>query len=60
MNVKVVGLLFAVLSHILSNQQKIMAHMSLTKYYSDHGYDDITEELINKCDSLSKQYEHDN
>lgn len=61
MNDEAVRLLFDSLSHILSNQQKIMRHMGITKYDSDFGYDDDkTGELICECSSLSKQYEHDN
>lgn len=61
MNDEAVRLLFDSLSHILSNQQKIMRHMGITKYDSDFGYDDDkTGELICECMSLSRQYEHNN
>ena len=61
MNDEAVRLLFDSLIHILSNQQKIMRHMGITKYDSDYGYDDDkTDELICECMSLCRQYEHDN
>lgn len=52
--------LFESLSYVLSNQQKIMRHLGITKFDSDYGYDDDKiGELVCECNSISRQYEHD-
>lgn len=61
MNDEATKTMFESLSHIMRNQQKIMRHMGITKYDSDYGYDDErTEELIEDCYYMARQYEHDN
>ena len=60
MNDEAVRVMFESLSHIMSNQQKIMRHMGITKYDSDYGYgDERTDELISHCCHIARQYEHD-
>lgn len=55
-----VKLLFESLARIMSNQQKIMRHLGITKFDSDYGHSDTqTEGLISDCYDTAKHYEHD-
>ena len=59
MNDEACMLLFKALSQILSNQQDILRHLGVSKFDSDYCWGDIgTTDLINKCNSMSYSYEH--
>ena len=59
MNDEACMLLFKALSQILSNQQDILRHLGVSKFDSDYGWGDSgTSDLMDKCNSMSYSYEH--
>lgn len=61
MNDETCKVLFKALSQILSNQQDILRHLGISKCDRDWGWDDnSTSNMIDECDFIARDYEHDN
>lgn len=59
MNDEACKILFETLSQILSNQQDILRHLGISKCDRDWGWDDNhISKLINECDSIAEDYNH--
>ena len=55
-----VVVLFECMAMILSNQEKIMRHLGISKYDSEWGWDDDNiEKQIHECYSIARDYKDD-
>ncbi len=54
-----VATLFNTLSKILYNQDQIMKHLGINKFDSDYGYDSDTEDMVNECLAIVRDYKDD-